>query len=182
MDSPPPTFDNLSSFLFLVQVPILPAHVIPVSHGVPGESAANSYEFSIRQQVRSRTVPVSPSSDCPQFDLVLLTLGTHCDVASIYPNNPVLQEDSQWVAWVSSNSPRESVTFTLPVINAAANVAIVASGIDVARPFFHVMMDQKTNRRLPAQLVSPKDGKLVWFADASAASFFLRGGGTTAAT
>lgn len=133
----PDSFYRQAHEAFISKVPIPPAHVFPVSHGVPGESAANNYEFSIRQQVRQRTVPVSPSSDCPQFDLVLLTLGAHCDVASIYPNNPVLQEDSQWVAWVSSNAPRESVTLTLPVINAAANVAIVASGIDVARPFLH---------------------------------------------
>ncbi|KAF2296763.1 hypothetical protein GH714_001747 [Hevea brasiliensis] len=34
-------------------VPILPAHVFPVSHDVPGESAASNYEFSIRQQLEN---------------------------------------------------------------------------------------------------------------------------------
>lgn len=157
-----------------MQVPILPAHVIPVSHGIPGESAASSYEFSIRQQVRKRTVPVSPSSDCPRFDLVILTLGPHCNVASLYPDHPVLKEDSQWVSWVSSDAPRESVTLTLPVINAAAHVAVVASGADVAGSFLQKMVDRRPNENFPAQLVRPNDGKLVWFADASAASLFLR--------
>lgn len=165
-----------------MQVPILPAHVIPVGigHGISGESAANNYEFSIRQQVRNRTVPVSPSSDCPRFDLVLLTLGNHGHVASLYPNNPVLEEDSQWVACVCNDSSRESVTLTLPVINAAANVAIVASGVDVARPFLDVMSGRRPIGSHPAQMIKPKDGKLVWFVDATAASLFLRGRGSVA--
>lgn len=146
-----------------------------MSHGVSGESAANSYEFSIRQQVKNRTVQVSPSSDCPRFDLVLLSLNSCGHVASLYPNNPVLEEESQWVSCVSKDALGESVTLTLPVINAAANVAIVASGMDLARSFMNAMVGQKPIRSHPAQMVSPQDGKLVWFVDVCAASLFLRG-------
>ncbi|KAK3230731.1 hypothetical protein Dsin_002612 [Dipteronia sinensis] len=53
-------------------------------------SPANSYELSIRQQVRKRTIPISPSSNCLRFDLILLTLGTHYDVASLYTPNGLL--------------------------------------------------------------------------------------------
>ncbi|KAJ0026078.1 hypothetical protein Pint_08243 [Pistacia integerrima] len=176
----PDSFYRQAAEAFISKVPIMPTHVVSVRHGVPGESAANGYEFSIRQQVRRRTVPVSPFSDCPRFDLVLLNLGNNCHVASLYPNHPVLEEDSQWVACVSSDASRESVTLTLPVINAAANVAIVASGNDVARSFSHVMMEPKADEPYPAQLVGPKDGKLVWFVDAAAASLFLHGHGTSA--
>ncbi|OMO72861.1 6-phosphogluconolactonase, DevB-type [Corchorus capsularis] len=160
---------------FISNVPLPPAHVICVSHGVAGESAANSYEFSIRQQLKNRTVQVSPSTDCPRFDLVLLSLGPQGHVASLYPNHSVLHEESQWVSCVSNDSKRESVTLTLPVINAAANVAIVASGMDLARPFMDAMVSRKPIGSHPAQMVSPQDGKLVWFVDAPAASLFLRG-------
>ncbi|XVE95410.1 hypothetical protein REPUB_Repub02eG0094600 [Reevesia pubescens] len=159
---------------FISKVPLLPAHVISVSHGVSGESAANSYEFSIRQQVKNRTVQVSPSIDCPRFDLVLLSLGSHGHVASLHPNHPVLEEESLWVACVAKDTSRDSVTLTLPVINAAANVVIVASGMDLARSFMDAMVGQKSIGSHPAQMVSPHDGKLVWFVDASAASLFLR--------
>ncbi|XVF64640.1 hypothetical protein PTKIN_Ptkin09bG0184100 [Pterospermum kingtungense] len=165
---------------FISKVALPPAHVISVSHGVPGESAASSYEFSIRQHVKNRTVQVSPSSDCPRFDLVLLSLGSYGHVASLYPNHPVLEEESKWVSCVSNDALTESVTLTLPVINAAANVAIVASGMDLARPFMDTIMGQKPIRSHPAQMVSPQDGRLVWFVDACAASSFLRANGSFA--
>ncbi|KAH1057511.1 hypothetical protein J1N35_035576 [Gossypium stocksii] len=159
---------------FISKVPLLPAHVNPVSPGLSGELAANSYEFAIRQQLKNRTVQVSRSTDCPRFDLILLSLGSGGHVASLYPNHPVLEEESQWVACVSKDASCESVTLTLPVINAAANVTIVASGLDTARPFMDTMVGRKPIRSHPAQMVLPPDGNLVWFADASAASLFLR--------
>ncbi|XVE55401.1 hypothetical protein DITRI_Ditri03aG0155700 [Diplodiscus trichospermus] len=166
---------------FISKVPILPAQVIPLSHGVSGESAADSYEFSIRQQVKNRTVQVSPASDCPRFDLILLRLGSLGHVASLYPNHAVLKEELQWVACVSKDgAATESVTLTLPVINAAANVVIVASGMDLARPFMDAMAGGKPVGSHPAQMVSPRHGKLVWFVDACAASLFLRGNETYA--
>ncbi|KAJ8773361.1 hypothetical protein K2173_028538 [Erythroxylum novogranatense] len=165
---------------FLSKVPIQPAQVTPVSHGVPGESAADSYELSIRQLVRNRTVAVSPSSDCPRFDLVLLNLGVH----GLYPNNPaVLGEESQWVCCVSSDSSTERVTLTLPVVNAAANVAIIATGTHMARPFLDAMkLGQRPTGSNPAQTVRPKEGKLVWFVDANAASFYLNCKGQAASS
>ncbi|XP_058089662.1 probable 6-phosphogluconolactonase 2 [Magnolia sinica] len=155
---------------FLSKVPILPAHIISVNHGVPAESAAEDYEFSIRQLVRNRTVDVSRSSDCPRFDLILLVLGSDGHVASLFPSHPVVDMESQWVAAIS-DAPRESITLTLPVINSAANVAIIATGSDVAMPLASAISDDLLpHGSHPAQLVSPGDGKLVWFADASAAS------------
>lgn len=96
-------------------------------------------------------------------------------MGSLYPNHPVLEEESQWVACVSKDASCECVTLTLPVINASANVTVVASGLDTARPFMDTMVGRKPIRSHPAQMVLPRDGNLVWFADASAASLFLRG-------
>ncbi|KAF8024856.1 hypothetical protein BT93_F1882 [Corymbia citriodora subsp. variegata] len=168
---------------FISKVPIQPAHVVPAGHETPGEAAADGYEFSIRQQVKNRTVPASPSCDCPRFDLVLLTLGPGAEVSSLHPNHPVLREGSQWVAPVSvAGERRERLTLTLPVINAAANVAIVASGSDVARAFCEAMVDRRPLGSSPAQMIRPIDGKLVWFVDAGAASLFSGGGAIASAS
>ncbi|XP_012078354.1 probable 6-phosphogluconolactonase 1 [Jatropha curcas] len=160
---------------FLSKVPILPDHILPVSHGVPGESAANCYESSIRQLVKNRTVPALPLSDCPRFDLILLNLGVNGYVASyVVPED---EEESKWVSCVSIDGYKERVTTTLPVINAAAHVAIVASGNEVAPSFLDAMMGQKPKGNNPVQMVWPKDGKLVWLVDKIAASLFLKGTG-----
>lgn len=154
----------------LSKVPILPAHVVSMNYGVSAEAAAEDYEFMIRQLVRNRTVGVSRSSDCPRFDLILLVLGSDGSVASLFPGHPVLGEETQWVSNVS-DAPRESITFTLPVINSAINVAIMATGSHVAQPLaaalgdFHFQLQPS-----PAQLIMPLDGELIWFADAVAAS------------
>ncbi|XP_010269011.1 PREDICTED: probable 6-phosphogluconolactonase 1 isoform X2 [Nelumbo nucifera] len=154
---------------FISKVPIPPAHVISVAHGVPGEQAAEDYEFRIRQLVRDRTVAASLSTDCPRFDLILLLLGTDGHVASLFPHHSALEVKSQWVAPVY-DAPRESVTITLPVINSAANVAIVATGTGVAPALMSALGVTLPRGSHPAQLVSPTDGNLAWFSDAYAAS------------
>ncbi|CAN6479956.1 unnamed protein product [Victoria cruziana] len=145
---------------FLSKVPVLPGHVYPVNAGVPGERAAEEYEFGIRQHVRNRTVDVSRRSDCPRFDLVLLAVGPDGRVASLLPGHSLLEEaegEDQWVAPVAGSPER--VTFTLPVINSAANVALIAASSALRLP-----------HASPAKRVSPVDGKLVWFVDAGACS------------
>ncbi|XP_030545192.1 probable 6-phosphogluconolactonase 1 [Rhodamnia argentea] len=179
----PDSFYMQAKHHFISKVPIQPAHVVPACHETPGEAAADRYEFSIRQQVKDRTVPASPSSDCPRFDLVLLSLGPRSQVSSLHTDHPVLLEGSQWVAPVSvPGEQRERLTFTLPVINAAANVAIVASGSDVASAFREAMVDQSPMASSPARMIRPADGKLVWFVDAGAASLFSCGGTTASAS
>ncbi|KAI4366582.1 hypothetical protein MLD38_022443 [Melastoma candidum] len=168
----PDSFYMQAKHSFISKVPIPPAHIIPVPHGVPGDAAANAYEYSIRQLIRTRTVPASPSTDCPRFDLVILRLGPDGSISSFYFGHSVPDEDSQWVTAVSSpNTPLERVALTLPVVNAASNVVVVASGSDAARTFCEAVAGRRINEdgSHPAHLIRPIDGKLIWFADAAAA-------------
>lgn len=60
------------------------------------------------------------------------------------------------------------MTLSLPVLNNAANVVFLLSGAsksDVVRE----MLDDRDRGRLPAALVRPEDGKLVWMLDCDAA-------------
>ena len=57
-------------------------------------------------------------------------MGPDAHVASLFPNTKATAATSGWVLPVS-NSPKpppERITLSLPVINAAKNVAIVALG------------------------------------------------------
>lgn len=143
------------------------------------ESAAEDYEFVIRQLVRNRTVGVSRSSDCPRFDLILLVLGSDGRVASLFPDHQVLSEQTQWVVHVSG-APTDSITITLPVINSAANVAITATGSHVSNPLASALAGHHLQHgSLPVQLVAPSDGELIWFTDMLAASLIYQDDNST---
>lgn len=136
------------------------------------EKAAEDYEFVIRQLVRTRVVSVSDTSDCPKFDLILLGMGPDGHVASLFPNHSVLDEREEWVTFItdSPKPPPERITFTLPVINSASNVAVVVTGSSKADAVHTVIDKVEQESKLPAKLVQPTTGKLVWFLDKAAAS------------
>ncbi|XP_058080198.1 probable 6-phosphogluconolactonase 2 isoform X2 [Magnolia sinica] len=156
----------------LSKVPVVPGHVYSINDNVSAEEAASEYEFVLRQLVRSRTVSVSESSDCPKFDLILLGMGPDGHVASLFPHHAALSEKDEWVTFItdSPKPPPERITFTLPVINSASNVAVVVTGSSKAEAIHLAIDDVASDCALPARMVRPANGKLVWFLDRSAAS------------
>ncbi|XP_030513571.1 probable 6-phosphogluconolactonase 1 [Rhodamnia argentea] len=157
----------------LSKVPIIPSHVHSINDAVSAEEAASEYEFVIRQLVKTRMVSVSEVSDCPKFDLILLGMGPDGHVASLFPNHAVLNEKSEWVTFLtdSPKPPPERITFTLPAINSASNVAVVVAG-EAKSEAVHLAIDdvEPDCPKLPARMVQPTTGKLVWFLDKGAAS------------
>ncbi|XP_059447831.1 probable 6-phosphogluconolactonase 1 isoform X2 [Corylus avellana] len=157
----------------LSKVPIVPSHVHSINDSVSAEEAADDYEFGIRQLVKTRVVSVSEISDCPKFDLILLGMGPDGHVASLFPTHSVLNERDEWVTFItdSPKPPPERITFTLPVINSASNVAVVVTGESKAEAL-HLAIDDvgPDGVSLPARMVQPTKGKLVWFLDKPAAS------------
>lgn len=154
----------------LCKVPIIPSHVYSINDTLSAEAAAEDYAFGLRQLVKTRIIDVAKSSDCPKFDLILLGMGADGHIASLFPNHHLLDEKEEWVSFVtdSPEPPPERITFTLPVINSAANVIMVVTGADKADTMRKLMGEERGS--LPVQMVSPKEGNLVWFADKGAAS------------
>src|SRR5438128_8619486 len=66
----------------------------------------------------------------PRFDIIHLGLGEDGHTASLFPGNPALQEARALVAHVHNapKPPRERLTLTLPVINAARAVLVMVQG------------------------------------------------------
>ncbi|KAL5123409.1 putative 6-phosphogluconolactonase 2 [Glycine soja] len=155
------------------RVPIVPSHVHSINDSVSAEEAADDYEFVIRQLVKTRVVSVSEISDCPKFDLILLGLGPDGHIASLFPNHSALNEREEWVTFITDfpKPPPERITFTLPVINSASNVAVVVTGESKAESVHLAIGDVGPDGPLiPARMVQPAMGKLVWFLDKLAAS------------
>lgn len=161
---------RLTKDCFLSKVPVVPSHIHSINDNVSAEKASEEYEFVIRQLVRTRVVNVSDVSDCPKFDLILLGVGPDGHVASLFPGHPILAQKEEWVSFLidSPKAPPERITFTLPVINSAANVAVVVTGGAKAEAV-HLAVDD-IGPDIPAKMVRPIKGKLVWFLDKAAAS------------
>lgn len=67
----------------------------------------------------------------------------------------------------SPKPPPERITMTLPVLNNAKMCLFVATGESKAQVIKEILEDKKP---LPAALVQPHSGKLIWLMDKAAGS------------
>jgi 6-phosphogluconolactonase len=113
-------------------VPLDPArvHPMPASDGPDGddpEAAAARYAGELSRAARPGHGPL------PHFDVLMLGVGEDGHVASVFPDHPVLHE-SRPVAAVrdSPKPPPVRTSLTLPTVNTAEEVWLVAGGADKA--------------------------------------------------
>jgi 6-phosphogluconolactonase len=142
-------------------------------HRVRGEDdpaeAAASYERVLRETLAT---PEGPPLRTPghRFDLVLLGLGEDGHTASLFPGSAALREQVRWVvAERAGAAPAARVTLTLPVLDAAAEVAYLVSGERKAATLARVTAAPSAHDLLPAQMVAPRDGRVRWLVDSAAA-------------
>lgn len=106
----------------------------------------------------------------PRLDLVFLGLGDDGHTASLFPDDPALEEQERWTAAVHAPGvDLHRVTFTPALINQAAVVAFLVAGAAKAGVLREVMQKPRDPRRLPAHLINPEDGELYWLVDREAA-------------
>lgn len=167
-DSPDSNYKGCQEAL-LGRVGIPAEQVFAIQEGLPVKQAAVNYEGRLLGLPPS-VLPRTPDS-LPVFDLILLGIGPDGHVASLFPNRPETAATSGWVLPVS-NSPKpppERITFTMPAINAAKEVVVVAVGDSKAEIVQRVLEVQALPGALPAQMVRPSAGKLKWVLDSFSA-------------
>lgn len=130
------------------------------------DAAACEYEAEI-----VRTFAAHPPDEPPAFDLILLGLGTDGHTASLFPYTRALRETRRWVApnYISKLKANR-LTLTTPILNRAATVLFLVSGADKSSVLQAVLEGSPDPERLPAQLIRPVAGRLVWLIDQAAAS------------
>jgi 6-phosphogluconolactonase len=113
-------------------VPVDPArvHPMPASDGPDGddpEAAAERYAAELAAAAR-------PGHDLPQLDVLLLGVGEEGHVASIFPESPAAYEERLVVGVRNCPKPPQTrITLTLPAIQSADEVWLLAAGAARAR-------------------------------------------------
>ncbi len=153
---------KLASDSFMTSVPLPEGNL----HRVKGEegpaAAACFYEEDLRH--------FFGGIGFPSFDLIILGAGEDGHTASLFPNSPILLETTRLAMPVYLERPKwDRVTLSLPVLNHASTVLVLASGRAKAEVVSHILSEHNT-KDYPAGLVSPVSGDLEWMIDEEAAA------------
>jgi 6-phosphogluconolactonase len=147
---------------FIRRVPIPAANVHRVLGELPADEGAARYADELERGFGPGT---------PRFDLVHLGVGPDAHTCSLFPFDPLLRERGRTVAPALNRELGEPrVTFTFPVVNAAARLEMLALGAGKAGVVWKVLRGPLDVFRLPAQNLRPVDGELVWMLDRAAAA------------
>ncbi|CAN6183064.1 unnamed protein product [Urochloa humidicola] len=158
---------------FLSKVPIPPGQVYAINDALSAEGAADDYEACLKQLVKNGVIAMSAATGFPRFDLQLLGMGPDGHIASLFPGHPLVNEKERWVTYIkdSPKPPPERITFTFPVINSSAYIAMVVTGAGKAGAVQKALSDKQTSSNLlPVEMAVLHDGEFTWFADKPAVS------------
>jgi len=143
-------------------------HGIDTSLPGPAE-AARAYDAELRQ-----AFPGAPGG-VPRLDAAVLGIGPDGHTASLFPGSDALAERTALALPVEGGDPPvPRVTATLPLLNAALRIVFVVQGEGKAKTLRDVVAAFRDpslrSPGLPATLVAPRRGAVVFLADAAAAS------------
>jgi 6-phosphogluconolactonase len=161
---------RMATEAMISKVPLKPRQVFRMKGEYPeAEDAAKEYEQDIRTHFRLS------DGQFPQFDLVLLGMGGEGHTASLFPGTKALHENRRiavhnWVGKVLM----DRITLTAPAINGAANIIFMVTGAEKAPALAAVLEHVYEPDQLPAQLIHPTNGSLLWLVDTAAGGALTR--------
>jgi 6-phosphogluconolactonase len=146
--------------VLLDKIPIPAENVHRIRGELPPDQAATAYQAELEAVLGAGG----------RFDLILLGMGEDGHTASLFPSMAALHEQTRWVvAHYVGKLSAWRVTLTPVAINAAAHVTFLVSGAGKAKRLREVLDGPHQPDVLPAQIVRPTDGRLLWLVDAAAA-------------
>jgi 6-phosphogluconolactonase len=151
--------------------PLKPEQVTRIKGEYPdADQAALEYEKTLREYFKLQ------DGEYPRFDLVLAGMGNEGHTLSLFPGTKALHADGRIAVrnWVGKLYA-ERITLTAPAASNAARVIFMVTGADKAPALKAVLEGPFEPEQLPAQLLQPKNGKLLWLVDNAAGSMLSIG-------
>jgi 6-phosphogluconolactonase len=155
---------RMASDAMLSKVPVNPTQVFRIrAEYKEARKAAAEYEQVLRKTLRLQ-------GRVPCIDLVMLGMGAEGHTASLFPGTKALHERRRLVVanWVGKLYT-DRITMTPPVLN-NAQVMFMVQGADKALALKGVLEGPYEPEQLPAQMIRPRSGKLLWLVDQQAGS------------
>jgi 6-phosphogluconolactonase len=151
--------------------PLKPEQVTRIKGEYPAtERAALEYEKALREYFKLK------DGEYPRFDLLLVGMGSEGHTLSLFPGTKALHAEGRAVVrnWVGKLYT-ERITLTAPVASNAARILFMVTGADKALALKAVLEGPYEPEQLPAQLLQPKNGKLLWLVDTAAGGMLATG-------
>lgn len=151
--------------------PLKPEQVMRIKGEYPdADQAALEYEKTLREYFKLK------DGEYPRFDLLLAGMGNEGHTLSLFPGTKALHRDGRIVVsnWVGKLYT-ERITLTAPAACNAGEIIFMVTGADKACALKAVLEGPIEPEQLPAQLLRPQNGKLLWLVDTAAGSMLTIG-------
>ena len=171
---PPDHLDSnfrMSMETMISKAPLKPEQVTRIKGEYPdAEQAALEYEKALREYFKLK------DGEYPRFDLLLAGMGNEGHTLSLFPGTKALHAGGRLVApnWIGKLYT-DRITLTAPTASNSAEIMFMVAGADKAQALKAVLEGPFEPEQLPAQLLQPKNGKLLWLVDAAAGSMLTSG-------
>lgn len=169
-DHPDSNF-RMATEAMIAKSPMKPEQATRIKGEYPdADRAALEYEKALREYFKLK------NGEYPRFDLVLVGMGNEGHTLSLFPGTKALHADGRIAVrnWVGKLYA-DRITLTAPAASNAARVIFMATGADKAPALKAVLEGPFEPEQLPAQLLEPKNGKLLWLVDTTAGSMLSIG-------
>jgi len=164
-DSPQSNFHMANEALFSKGV-VKPEQIVRIKGEYDDtEKAALEYEQALRAYFKLK------DGEYPRFDLVLVGMGDEGHCLSLFPGTKALHASQRIVVrnWIGKLYT-ERITITATTANQANRIIFSVTRSDKALALKAVLEGPYEPEQLPAQLIQPVSGNLLWLVDQDAAS------------
>ena len=149
---------------FIAHVPIPAQQVHPMPVNDSPSANADAYTRELEKYFGSKP---------PDFDLILLGIGTDGHTASLFPDQAEAHRGREWVLSTKGGQPDVyRLTLNYPLLNRARTAAFMVSGRGKAEMVRILLCEDAV--QYPPQRIDPENGRLIWLLDQPAASLLPR--------
>jgi len=136
-------------------------------HRIFGESNPDE-EANRYSKLILKNIPTENS--LPQFDFIMLGLGTDGHTASIFPNQMELL-DSNKICEVAAHpeNGQKRITLTGNIINNAKCISFLVTGQSKSHIVLNIFEKKNNYKSYPASHIQPTKGNISWYLDKAAA-------------